>query len=239
MKKLGILGGLGPMATAYFFRLIIEMTQAKTDQEHIESVIYSCPSIPDRTQFILGKSTLSPLPAMIEIGQKLVREGACAIAVPCITAHYFHKELTDAISVPVIHGIEETAFYLKQKNIRKAGIMATDGTVQTMLFSKEFEKKGIKCVYPSAACQSYVMEVIYNNIKAGLSVEMDKFYAVSKELTSFGAEVILLGCTELSMIKRDSAIGSGYLDVMEVLAKCCVERCGARLKEKYKELITN
>ena len=193
MKKLGILGGLGPMATAYFFQLIIEMTQAGTDQEHIESIIYNCPSIPDRTQFILGKSSRSPLPSMIEIGQKLACEGVSVIAVPCITAHYFHKELTNAISVPVIHGIVETASYLKQKNIKKAGIMATNGTVQTMLFSKEFEKKGIECIYPSTVCQSYVMELIYNNIKAGLTAEMDKFYAVSRELTSFGAEVILLG----------------------------------------------
>jgi len=238
MKKLGILGGLGPMATAYFFRLIIEMTQAETDQEHIESVIYNCPSIPDRTQFILGKSLLSPLPSMIEIARKLVCQGVCAIAVPCITAHYFHKELTDAVSVPVIHGIEETASYLKQRNIKKAGIMATDGTVQTMIFSKEFKKKGIECIYPSALCQSYVMELIYKNIKAGLPAEMDKFYAVSRELSASGAEVILLGCTELSMIKRDFAVGSGCLDVMEVLAKCCVERCEARLKEEYKELIT-
>lgn len=238
MKKLGILGGLGPMATAYFFRLIIEMTEARTDHEHIDSIIYNCPSIPDRTQFILEKNACSPLPAMIKISQKLAFEGVCAIAVPCITAHYFHKELETAVSVPIIHTIAETAAYLKQRTIKKAGIMATDGTVQAMLFSKEFEKKGIECIYPSALYQSYIMELIYQNIKAGLPARMDKFYAVSKELFNHGAEVILLGCTELSMIKRDFAIGSGYLDVTEVLAKCCVEKCGARLKEEYKELIT-
>ena len=210
MKKLGILGGLGPMATAYFFQLIIQMTQAKTDQEHIESIIYNCPSIPDRTQFILGKSNHSPILPMIEAVQKLVEQDIDICAIPCITAHYFHKELTTAVSVPVIHGIKETASYLKQRNIKKAGIMATDGTVQTMLFSQEFQKKEITCIYPS----------------------------VSKELYASGAEVILLGCTELSMIKKDFSVGSGCLDVMEVLAKCCVEMCGARLKTQYNELIT-
>lgn len=238
MKKLGILGGLGPMATAYFFQLIIQMTQAETDQEHIESIIYNCPSIPDRTQFILGKSACSPLPAMIETIQKLACQGADICAIPCITAHYFHKELTDAVPVPIIHGIKETASYLKQRNIKKAGIMATDGTVQTMLFSQEFQKKEITCIYPSALCQSYIMELIYKNIKAGLPIEIDKFHTVSKELYASGAEVILLGCTELSMIKKDFSVGSGCLDVMEVLAKCCVEMCGARLKTQYNELIT-
>ena len=238
MKKLGILGGLGPMATAYFFQLIIQMTQAETDQEHIESIIYNCPSIPDRTQFILGKSNHSPILPMIEAVQKLVEQDIDICAIPCITAHYFHKELTTAVSVPVIHGIKETASYLKQRNIKKAGIMATDGTVQTMLFSQEFEKKGIACVYPSTLCQSYIMELIYKNIKAGLPAEMDKFHIVSKELFHSGAEVVLLGCTELSMIKKDFSVGSGCLDVMEVLAKCCVEMCGARLKTQYNELIT-
>ncbi len=238
MKKLGILGGLGPMATAYFLQLIIQMTQAETDQEHIESIIYNCPSIPDRTQFILGKSTCSPLPSMIEIIQKLAEQGVDICAIPCITAHYFHKELTAAVSVPVIHGIEETAVYLKQRNIQKAGIMATDGTVQTMLFSQEFEKKGVKCIYPSPLCQSYIMELIYKNIKAGLPIEIDKFHMVSKELYALGAEVILLGCTELSMIKKEFPVGPGCLDVMDVLAKCCVEMCGAHPKPKYNELIT-
>ncbi len=238
MKKLGILGGLGPMATAYFFQLIIQMTQAETDQEHIESIIYNCPSIPDRTQFILKKSTCSPLPSMMKAIQKLVGQGVDICAIPCITAHYFHQELTTAVSVPVVHGIEETASYLKQRNIKKAGIMATDGTVQTMLFSREFEKKGITCIYPSALGQSYIMELIYKNIKAGLPVEIDKFHTVSEELYASGAEVILLGCTELSMIKKDFSVGSGCLDVMEVLAKCCVEMCGAHLNTQYNELIT-
>lgn len=238
MKKLGILGGLGPMATAYFFQLIIQMTEAETDQEHIESIIYNCPSIPDRTQYILGKSTCSPLPSMIETIQKLAGQGVDICAIPCITAHYFHKELTDSVSIPVIHGIEKTASYLKQRHIKKAGIMATDGTVQTMLFSQEFEKKGIDCIYPSALCQSYIMELIYKNIKAGLPIEINKFHMVSKELYALGAEVILLGCTELSMIKKDFCVGSGCLDVMDVLAKCCVEMCGACLKTQYNELIT-
>ncbi len=237
MKKLGIIGGLGPMATAYLLELIINMTQAETDQQHIESIIYNCPWIPDRTQFILKKSACSPLPAMTEAGQRLAAQEVSQIAIPCITAHYFHKELEEAIGLPIIHAISETAKYLAQRNCKTVGIMATDGTVQTGLFSAEFEKYGIQCVYPSASCQAYVMDLIYKEVKAGKPVSMEKFRQVSQELFAAGAQTIVLGCTELSMIKRDHQLPAGYLDVLEVLAKCCVEQCG-QLKEAYKELIT-
>ena len=83
------------MATAYFMQLIIKMTDANLDQDHLEMIIYNCPTIPDRTEFILGKSKASPLPRMIEVGKKLKEQNADYIAIPCITAHYFHKELEE------------------------------------------------------------------------------------------------------------------------------------------------
>lgn len=237
MKKLGIIGGLGPMATAYLMELIINMTQAETDQQHIESIIYNCPSIPDRTQFILKRSDQSPLPAMTEAGQRLAAQGVSQIAIPCITAHYFHKELEEAIGLPIIHAISETANYLAARNCKTVGIMATDGTVETGLFSAEFERYGIQCVYPTASNQAYVMDLIYKEVKAGKPVDMEKFQQVSQSLFAAGAETIILGCTELSLIKRDHRLPAGYLDVLDVLAKCCVERCG-QLKETCQELIT-
>ncbi|CDA68162.1 aspartate racemase [Clostridium sp. CAG:510] len=237
MNRLGIIGGLGPMATAYFMELVTKMTQADTDQEHIDMIIYSRPSIPDRTKYILGESKESPLPAMIEVGKTLVEQHATRIAIPCITAHYFHDELENAIRVPIIHGIAETVQYLSKRGYRSAGIMATDGTVRTGLFTEELRKKNMTAIYPDETGQAYVMDLIYRNVKAGKPVDMEKFQAVADELHRKGAEVILLGCTELSLIKRDYPLQAGFLDVMEVLAKCSVESC-AVLKEEYKELIT-
>lgn len=62
MKKLGVIGGLGPMATVYFLQLITQMSDARTDQEHMEIILHSKPRIPDRTRFIIGKSTENPMP---------------------------------------------------------------------------------------------------------------------------------------------------------------------------------
>lgn len=240
MKKeiLGVIGGLGPSATAYFMELVINMTQANNDQENIEMIIYNFPSIPDRTEYILGKSDKSPLPEMLRIGSVLAEQGATTIAIPCVTAHYFYQEIAEGIPVTVINAIAETIALLKAQGIQKVGIMATDGTIRTGILSRELEAAGIEIVIPSVQRQQDIMHLIYKNLKAGKRAEIERFRRVQKELVEQGAQVILLGCTELSLIKRDVQIGPGFLDIVEVLAQQSVLRCGKELREEYKNLIT-
>jgi len=144
---LGVIGGLGPLATAYFMELVIKMTEANADQEHIEMIIYNTPSVPDRTAYILDKSKESPVQQMVKIGRKLVEQGADIIAIPCITAHYFHKELEKGVGEHIINGIYETASYLSKNGITRVGIAATDGTISSGIFQNELEKEGIKVFY--------------------------------------------------------------------------------------------
>lgn len=240
MKKevLGVIGGLGPTATAHFLELAVRMTDAETDQENVDMIVYNFPSIPDRTGYILGSNLRSPLPGLLSVGRELSRQGVGCIAIPCITAHYFYKELTAAIPTPIIHALRETARHLKENGVTSAGIMGTDGTICSGLFNRELWDAGITPVIPSRQRQEDVMHLIYRNIKAGRPPEMERFQAVSDELRSKGAEAIILGCTELSVIKRDHNIGPGYLDSMEVLAKRAVELCNGKLKEEYRCLIT-
>lgn len=237
MKTLGVIGGLGPMATAYFMQLVIDMTEAKTDQEHIPMILYSKPQIPDRTRFLLGLSEESPLPPIVDCGQRLAADGAEVLAIPCITAHALHEQIQRLVPVPIIHAIRETAVYLKQEGIRRVGLEATDGTIRTRVFQQELEANGIQTIVPSELCQEMVMHMIYRNVKAGKRVDMNRFEQVETELHGNGAEVIILGCTELSMISRDERIGHGYLDALEVLARASVLECGP-LKKKYQHLIT-
>ncbi|MBQ7677920.1 MAG: amino acid racemase [Lachnospiraceae bacterium] len=236
MKKLGVIGGLGPMATAYFMQLVIDMTKADVDQEHIEMLIHSKPQIPDRTAYILDHTKESPLPHMIDVGNSLKAQGADMIAIPCVTAHYFQNELENAIAIPVIHTIEETAKYLKSEGVSRAGVMATDGTVTSRLFQTTLGRFGIEAIVPDAANQAKVMHIIYDNVKAGRPIDRAAVFEVRSFMERAGAEVILLGCTELSMIKRDLKISEGYLDVMEVLARASVMACGT-LKQDYEHLL--
>lgn len=237
-KVLGVIGGLGPIATAHFMELVIRMCDAPCDQDNLDMIIYNIPSIPDRTAYILDNTKANPLPFMIEIGNTLTREGADQIAIPCVTAHYFCDELNKSIPAPIINGVRETVAYLKERNFDKVGIMATDGTISSGLFAKELETAGITPVVPSNEGQSAVMHLIYNNIKAGNEPDMDKFAFVRQELFEKGAKAIILGCTELSLIKRDYDIGAGFIDVMDVLAYQSLQKCQKPIKEKYKNLIT-
>lgn len=237
MKKLGVIGGLGPMATALYMKMIIEMTDARNDQEHIEMIIYNCPQIPDRTDYILGKSKLNPAPKMIEIGKKLVEDGAELITFPCVTANYFYEELAEGIKAPIINIIEEVCIYLKEQNIKKAGLMATSGTIASRLFQDTFEKEGLSLALPEDEKQDDVMHVIYENVKANKPVEMKCFNRVAEQLKKDGAEVIILGCTELSVVRENYDIGGGYLDIMRLLARCVVQKCG-KLKKEYAESLT-
>lgn len=132
--RLGIIGGLGPMATAYFMELLINMTDAKCDQDHLEMIIYNCPSIPDRTAYILGKSNANPVVPIIKIGKKLKEQNVDCISIPCITAHYFHDEIEEKTGCKVMHAIRDTSYMLKEAGLTKIGIMATDGTIQSRIF---------------------------------------------------------------------------------------------------------
>ena len=226
LAKIGVIGGVGPMATAYFMEMIVKMTEAKNDQEHIEMIIYNCPTIPDRTRYILDTTNPSPLPKMIEIGKKLESEGVDIIAIPCVTASYFLDDLQREIKTPIVNIPQSVARYLQNNNIPKVGLMATDGTLQKKLFQQSLERMGIDVVLPNSEIQKDVMYIIYDNIKAGKDVEKEKFDRVIRFLKDNGAQVIILGCTELSLLKKEVDVGEGFLDAMEVLARCCVEKCG-------------
>lgn len=234
--SLGVIGGLGPMATAYFMELIIEMTQAERDQEHLKMIIYNCPEIPDRTAYILGKSSDNPVVPIIKIGNELKKQGVSCIAIPCITAHYFHDEIEQKIECKVLNAIYETAHLLKLAGICNVGIMATDGTIQSLIFQNEIESSGMKAVIPDEQHQQIVMKMIYEDIKAGKKPDIDKFNNVVEHLKSNGAQVVILGCTELSLVKKQYHFTNGIIDAMEVLARTAILECGKKVKPEFENL---
>ncbi|MFR3272615.1 MAG: aspartate/glutamate racemase family protein [Slackia sp.] len=128
-KKLGIIGGLGPAATASLFMRIIDHTDAKTDQDHLDITILNRPQIPDRTAFILGKSEESYIPAVREAAFELERMGCEVICMPCVTGHYRSEETFGGLTgAHVVHMPLEAARYLAREGKRVVGVMATDGT---------------------------------------------------------------------------------------------------------------
>lgn len=237
-KTLGVIGGLGPMASAYFLELVTKMTDAATDQEHIDVLLYSHPATPDRTAYILDKTKKSPVPAMTKAGQSLANAGAGCIAIPCMTAHCFHKELTENIDAPVIHALEEVALYLRKRSIKKVGLLATAGTVKANVFQEILDRYGVETIVPSEEEQAGIMTLIYDQIKAGKTADLKLLQAASRQVREKGAEVVILGCTELSLLKGEYPMEAGVLDVLDVLARASVLACGYPVKPEFSELIT-
>ena len=238
MKTLGVIGGLGPMATAYFLEQLVKMTDAPCDQQHIESIIYHMPTIHDRTAYILNHENPNPLPELLEVIKKCEKQGCEVIAIPCVTAQYFYDDITQAVKGNVIHIIRETLAYLKKNGCRRMGIMATAGTVKSGLFQKEAKAYGIDVIVPDEKHQNITMEIIYDEVKANFPVDFDKFRSVTSHLHNKGAEIVVLGCTELSIAKKEGYLEPGLLDVVDVLAASSILSCGAKLKKEYQKLIT-
>lgn len=224
---LGILGGLGPMASAYFYELITAHTKASRDQEHIDIILSSRASTPDRTAFITGKSDDSPLPYMVEDAKRLEIYGADVIVIPCNTAHYFVEEIRANVKVPVPGIIEETSEHLKRAGYKKAGIMATAGTVSSGSYQHQLEIRGLGWAVPDEEHQQYLHELIYDDVKSGKEPDIEKFYKVAKHLTSQGCDKIILGCTELSLINRTVGGDKLFTDSLEVLAYTAIKSCGS------------
>lgn len=132
------------MASVYFYEIDTEHTLAKCDQDHIDLLLTSRATTPDRTAYILGQSDESPLPVMISEARRLISAGADVIVIPCNTAHYFYDGLCEAISVPVINIMVETVKYCVGKGMKKVGILATEGTVRSRTYERVCNEYGVE-----------------------------------------------------------------------------------------------
>ena len=225
-RVLGILGGLGPMATVYFYEMLTEHTAATTDQEHIDILISSRATTPDRTAYILGQSTDNPLPIMIEEAKRLMTAGAEVLVLPCNTAHYFYDELSRATGAPIINIITETVAFCAARGMKTVGLLATEGTVSSGAYHAKCRDYGLTALTPGAASQALINEIIYGEIKRGLPPDMEKFGRVAYELREQGCDTLILGCTELSLLKKSGRLGNYYTDSLEILAAATIRRCG-------------
>lgn len=229
LKKLGVLGGLGPAATSFYYSSIIEHTKASCDQEHIDMIILSHASTPDRTKAILSGDTKEIIESLTDDIKSLESLGVSNIAIPCNTSHYFFKEMQGATTVPIINMVSESIRYAIDKcpQVKKIGIMGTDGTVNSGIYDIECNKCGIEAVHPSAKMQQDVMHIIYDEIKCGKRGSKSLFDGVMNEFIKNGCDVVILACTELSVFKQYHEIQDICLDAMDVLVHESILRSGA------------
>ncbi len=223
-KKLGIIGGMGPLAAAFFYRAVVEHTEAACDQDHIITYMISDPTVPKRVEYILGQGGESPEPSLQRIAKELQDMGAEIVAMPCVTAHYFYEGISSSVSVPVINLLDETVRVLKDFEVKRAGILATEATCKSGIVQKALEKAGIEALLPDDEGNSVISKVIFEEIKTGKKADTGSLFNIMDSLRERGAEKCLVACTDLSACLygiRDER----FEDLMDILAAAAVREC--------------
>ena len=210
--KLGILGGLGPLATAYFYEILTKKTKVNIDQEHLNLIILSHASTPDRTDYILDHTKENPYKNLLEDCKLLEKLGCKLISIPCNTASYFTENLQKEINIKISNMVQNTAKYINEKNYKTAVIMATTGTIKAKLYQTLLEKENIKCLFPN---QENVMKMIYEYIKKGIDVPKNLW---EETIKGINADCFILGCTELSILKKHFNLEEKFIDPLEIEA---------------------
>ena len=225
-KTLGIIGGMGPAATCDLMEQIIGLTAAETDQDHLHVIADVNTAIPDRTGAILHGGA-DPTPRLIESAQRLQAAGADFLAMSCNTAHYFYGAVADSVVIPLLHMPGLTAMVLREAGVKKAAVLATDGTIRSGVFAKVLAGGGIEPVYPAPEHQALIMRLIYDGVK-GRKIPLSQIPVgdILAGLRDRGAEKFILGCTELPIAFRTLGISRDCLDPTRVLAFAAVKYAG-------------
>lgn len=222
---LGIIGGVGPLATACFIEALIRKTPARRDQDHMPMIVFNDPQIPDRTAHILDHRNPNPQPEMERVARWLERAGADYLAISCNTAHYYYEGIEQSVSIPVINIMEETARCLAgEMGVGSTvGLLATEGTVASGVFQDYLHRYGLATMEPYDEAQREVTELIYNGVKAGGSYDPNQLLRLGEQLRERGSDAVIVGCTELSVIYQALAEKpTWFYDSLDVLAERCV-----------------
>ena len=230
-RILGIVGGMGPLATVKLLEKIVMLTEAKCDQDHLHIIVDINTSIPDRTSYLIGTGE-DPRKYVIHSAKLLCAMGAEYLIMPCNTAHYFYSDIVKEVNIPFLHMIEETARKIKACNLEcdKVGLLATEGTCRTGVYDYIFRGYGIQVIKPSIEKQRYVTDIIHG-VKENREINVKSFLSAAEELKAEGCEIIVLGCTELSVLYAQYKLQGNFVDPMEIIARSAICFGGRNVKD--------
>ena len=228
-KKLGIIGGMGSVAAAYFFHRLIELTPAETDQQYVDTILYNNTRIPDRTEGIIGDGP-SPLPELEKSVATLNQVSADYIVLACITSHYFVNEMQKNSKATIIDTVAETTAHCHKLGLKKVGVIASTGAIKLELFQRQLQKFGIEALVLSDPDQkSFFTEPIYESwgIKTGHTTgkPRDLINRGAQTLIDAGAEAIIAACSELPLVLDNRELSVPLIDSIDILLGVAIERC--------------
>ncbi|AYW46807.1 amino acid racemase [Tetragenococcus koreensis] len=204
-----VLGGMGTLATESFIHILNERTPIHSDQDYLNYLLVNHATVPDRTDFILGKSKEDPSSAIKEDIQQYAALNPEFFVLTCNTAHHFFDELQQATDIPILHMPRLAVEVANQKFAKKSGktrvgLLATEGTIQTKVYENELEKfDNLEVILPSKTLQQDVTNLIYRDVKENHFCNEELFYQILQQMSEeFSCDVMVLGCTELSLVQE-------------------------------------
>lgn len=225
MKKLGVLGGMGPAASAEFMVRLTSLTPANQDQDHIPTVLWSDPRVPDRSTSILNGTDL-PLPWLKDGIRGLQVAGCDHIVMPCNTAHFWYDELIK-LGTPITHIVDSVADMLREINAIQVpiGILGTRATIELGLYQRRLRNLGWSCIIPSSREMDTYVQPAIDLIKANKIEEAHSpLIKVVDNLIAQGAKAVVLGCTEIPLaVKEHHRTGIILINSIDSLAKSIIK----------------
>ena len=226
MYKLGVIGGMGPLATVSFYERVVLNTVAKCDNEHIDMVVLSHASMPDRTKCIIENKGGEFLEVIKKDFKILEDIGVEAVAIPCNTSHYFFNEFKKFTGLRIINMIEETILEVKKRGIEKIAVFGTLGTLNSKVYEKYANQHGLLVKEVSPEDKQVVMDIIYD-IKETNCLDGRRFVDILSRYCD-DETVGIIACTELSLLDIPRDINT--IDALDVLVKRSIELSGAVVK---------
>ena len=226
-EVVGVLGGMGPEATVDLMRRVIAATPAQDDADHIRMLVDNNPQVPSRIRALIEKTGESPAPALIAMARGLCAQGADFLVMPCNTAHHYHSEIAAAVDVPFLNLMELVAAHVMRRHpaLQRIGLLASSALAHFRIYEPWFDRAGVEVLYPAADRQEALMAAI-RAVKAGRVADQDlsAFNSAAAGLANGGAQVLLIACTELSVIADSLQASLPMYDAAEVLAQAIVAR---------------
>ena len=232
-KTIGILGGMGPLATADLYKKIILSTAADSDNAHIRVYIDGNSAIPDRTAAILSGGR-DPVPEMLSALRNLEKCGADCVIMPCNTAHYFLPRLQSETALPILDMRQITAAACAERYPgKRACLLGTRGTIEARIYDDALTAAGVEFLTPNEAERDELRRLIYGVVKASkpLEPEREAWHALLSALAARGADYFILACTELPILADCLGHPGPFVDPTLELAKAAIRFCGCRIKE--------
>jgi len=228
-KTIGVIGGMGPAATAAFMQRVIDLTKAEDDAQHVPLLVDMNPQIPSRIKAIM-EGGANPGPTLARMAKDLEARGAQALAMPCNTAHYYAGHIEDAANIPLLNMLSLSGEAIRaQARSGKVGMLASPLTDDVGIFRDAFAAYDLEVVFPKDA--GNVLSIIRAIKAKGISGEMGRqLSALGRELESDGADCLLIGCSEFSLLAGQVATDLPRFDTVDILAREVIRYSGGRLR---------